>query len=123
MRICLVARARLELVTFRSQSRRFPSTPHMSTFLYPFFRISIHARLSKKSWMLDVGHTVMSSRQFLHISLSTHWLHIGHLIQGCCCQSIDLFLLCDGKFSLVAFATLLLQRLLCLLQIGSWSGK
>ena len=30
-RICLVARARLELVTFRSQSRRFPSTPHMST--------------------------------------------------------------------------------------------
>ena len=31
MRICLVARAGLELVTFRSQSRRFPSTPHMST--------------------------------------------------------------------------------------------
>ena len=31
MRISLVARAGLELVTFRSQSRRFPSTPHMST--------------------------------------------------------------------------------------------
>ena len=31
MRICLVARAGLELVTFRSQSRRFPSTPHMKT--------------------------------------------------------------------------------------------
>ena len=31
MRICLVTRAGLELVTFRSQSRRFPSTPHMST--------------------------------------------------------------------------------------------
>ena len=29
--ICLVARAGLELVTMRSQSRRFPSTPHMST--------------------------------------------------------------------------------------------
>ena len=28
-RICLVARAGLELVTFRSQSRRFPSTPHV----------------------------------------------------------------------------------------------
>ena len=30
-RICLVARAELELVTLRSQSRRLPSTPHMST--------------------------------------------------------------------------------------------
>ena len=30
-RICLVARAGLELVPFRSQSRRFPSTPHVST--------------------------------------------------------------------------------------------
>ena len=26
-----LARAGLKLVTFRSQSRRFPSTPHMST--------------------------------------------------------------------------------------------
>ena len=33
MRICLVARAGLELVTFRSQSRRFPTTPHMSTII------------------------------------------------------------------------------------------
>ena len=31
--VCLVARAGLEFVTFRSQSGRFPSTPHMSTFL------------------------------------------------------------------------------------------
>ena len=33
MRICLVARDGLELVTFRSQSRRFPSTPHMSEII------------------------------------------------------------------------------------------
>ena len=33
LRICLVARGGLKLVTFRSQSRRFPSTPHMSTFI------------------------------------------------------------------------------------------
>ena len=32
-RIYLVARAGLERVTFRSQSQRFPSTPHMSTKL------------------------------------------------------------------------------------------
>ena len=36
-RICLVARAGLELVTFRSQSRRFPSTPHMSTNSQKYF--------------------------------------------------------------------------------------
>ena len=35
-RICLVARAGLELVTFRSQSRRFPSTPHMSTNIHVY---------------------------------------------------------------------------------------
>ena len=42
MRICLVARAGLELVTFRSQSRRFHSTPHMSTFNIDYGRKAVH---------------------------------------------------------------------------------
>ena len=58
MRICLVARAGLELVTFRSQSRRFPSTPHMSCrgtlspcnlALHDMCRLSI-SKIVKQKW-------------------------------------------------------------------------
>ena len=53
LRICLVARAGLELVTFRSQSRRFPSTPHMLKLLH---RRSIDLLIQS----LDAGWTLLS---------------------------------------------------------------
>ena len=47
-RICLVARAGLELVTFRSQSRRFPATPHLITTRLDFCNNILHNLLNNK---------------------------------------------------------------------------
>ena len=80
MRICLVARAGLELVTFRSQSRRFSSTPHMSTKpLYIFLFTLQLSNLPRYTPPVPEHHSQEHPPDPFHISCPSHCLHFNHL--------------------------------------------
>ena len=89
MRICLAARAGLELVTFRSQSRGFPSTPHMSTkFSNLFSNSSVHGTSSIDTSKLLIGRPHGGCCFIYNNNLSTCIKSIPTDSDRFCCMSL-----------------------------------